>query len=270
MPLPEVVKGLKLILAMEIMFIVAAGITKLSMLALTYRIMTGSNKELRFLIKLVTVFVLAVLVGFSFADLFQCRFVSLCLFLLYQVNSNRPISDFWFLTFNDQPTCFKDGPLLLAGGILNTITDFLVVTLPIPTVLSLQLPRRQKVIIAVLLSVGFMVTITGAVRAYFTYKSTKTYDRVWALQQAFVCTSVELYVGIVNTLPPLQTVHLLTQPPDLRLRPLTQDVCQTLPTNPTPLYIHRAKQQLRQPSLQQLPALLYCYHRHRPRPPIRL
>lgn len=114
------------------------------------------------------------------------------------VNGARPISDYWKLTLESQPTCLDDASLLLAGGILNTLSDFLVVVLPIPRVLMLQLPARQRAIIATLLGVGLMVTIAGAVRTYFTYVSATSNDRTWALHRAWVTGSLELYIGIVS------------------------------------------------------------------------
>lgn len=113
-------------------------------------------------------------------------------------NGVRPISDFWKLTLESQPTCFDDASLLLAGGILNTLSDFLVVILPIPRVLMLHLPSRQRAIIAILLGIGAMVTIAGAARTYFTYVSATSNDRTWSLHRAWVSGSLELYIGIVR------------------------------------------------------------------------
>lgn len=111
------------------------------------------------------------------------------------------MSDFWKLTLSKQPNCLDQASLLLAGGILNTCSDFLVVVLPIPRVLMLRLPPRQKAIVAILLGVGFMVTIAGAARTYFTYAAAQSNDEIWNLHSAWVSGSLELYIGIVSITP---------------------------------------------------------------------
>ena len=109
----------------------------------------------------------------------------------------RPSSDYWTLSFKPQH-CISETKNLLAAGIINTITDLLVVTLPIPSVWGLNLPLRQQVILVLLFGAGFLVTIAGIVRTIYTFRVTNAWDKTWLAYPVWLASSVELYVGIVR------------------------------------------------------------------------
>lgn len=108
-----------------------------------------------------------------------------------------PISDYWKLTFDPQPNCISQPLNLLAAGIVNTFTDFVVVLLPIPTVLKLKLPRRQQIIVITLFTAGFVVCIAGCARTYYTFAVSLTYDQTWAGWSVWLTGAIELYVAVV-------------------------------------------------------------------------
>ena len=71
--------------------------------------------------------------------------------------------------------------------------------LPIPIVLRLNLPLRQRIIVALLFGVGFIVCFAGVVRTYYMYKVTDGYhDVTWDAYPVWLGTAVELYLGIVR------------------------------------------------------------------------
>lgn len=52
--------------------------------------------------------------------------------------------------------CINKASLYIATGILNIITDIMVLVLPIPMVLGLQMVRSRKIMLIVLFGVGSM------------------------------------------------------------------------------------------------------------------
>lgn len=84
-------------------------------------------------------------------------------------------------------------------GTFNILYDFCVVLIPIPIVLRLNLPLQQRVIVALLFGVGFVVCFAGVVRTYYMYKVTDGYhDVTWDADPVWLGTAVELYLGIVS------------------------------------------------------------------------
>lgn len=110
-------------------------------------------------------------------------------------------SDYWTLSATPQK-CINETAHLLAGGIINTITDFLVVMLPIPTVLALKLPTRQRIVLIFLFGAGFAVCIAGSFRVYYTYCLNTSYDKTWAAYPVWISGTIELYLGVVRPFTP--------------------------------------------------------------------
>ena len=111
----------------------------------------------------------------------------------------RPISDYWTLSSTPQ-RCINEAAHLLAAGIINVTTDFIVVLVPIRTMLSLQLPLPQRIVISILFTTGLLATAAGAIRTYYISIMTTNadHDVTWHANTAFLTGVVELFVGIVS------------------------------------------------------------------------
>jgi hypothetical protein len=182
---------------LEVLFGIAVSCTKLSLLIMTRRIMTKGTGILRH-VAAVTMFIVGC-EGFIFA--------------LVVVFTCSPVSAYWTLSATPQK-CINEKAHLLAGGVINTFTDFLVFFLPLPTVLALQMPRRQQVILSILFGAGGIVCIAGIVRIIYAYKTTSTFDRTWESYGLWIASCLELYIGIVSSyksFPRLLAFQGLTQ-----------------------------------------------------------
>ncbi|KAJ8071814.1 hypothetical protein OCU04_002128 [Sclerotinia nivalis] len=191
--------GLKMVLLIEIMFASACTLTKLSMLMLVRRMLTSASMFWR----RVTMGAICV-VGLQ-GGLF-------CIVLVFQC---RPPQDYWKVTKDPQPNCIDQSSTLLLAGIVNTLTDFLVVLLPIRTVYSTNLPRRQSLIVSFLFTLGFLSCFAGIIRTYYMYKVTQVWDQVWASYPVWVTAAVELYIGIICTSIPATKAFFVTYIPKL-------------------------------------------------------
>lgn len=96
-------------------------------------------------------------------------------------------------------TCIDEG---IAGtwlGGFNTFADLLITVLPIPVILRLQMPRRQRIGVIILLSLGFVVTIAGALRTYYLWLDlVESYDVTWLSYPLWISATVEIYLGLVS------------------------------------------------------------------------
>ena len=57
---------------------------------------------------------------------------------------------------NEGGTCIDIPTHVLAVSIINMITDFVILILPIPTIWLLHLPTRQKLAVMMVFSIGFL------------------------------------------------------------------------------------------------------------------
>ncbi|KAK7941014.1 uncharacterized protein PG986_013401 [Apiospora aurea] len=169
-------------LATLILFDAATSLTKLSMLAMLYKLTTASaDKKMNHVILGLSALISLNAFIFVIVELFQCR----------------PISDYWTPSAGRQ-NCIDEATHLEAAGIINTISDFILVFLPIRTVLGLKLPWKQRLIVLALFSAGFLASIAGIVRVYFTSITANdpNFDRTWNSWANWIASTVELGLGI--------------------------------------------------------------------------
>lgn len=206
-PTSHVTFGLQFVLITQIVFTFSQTLTKCSMMALLYRILSNGK-----LFKTITIAATAMIAVqgtlFIIVVIFQCRFVcssldSPLLQWKYDLLSDlRPVSHYWLITFAPQPECINQTVHVTWAGSFNTFTDCVVVLFPIPRMLKLQISQRQRLVIIFLFAAGFLVCVAGAIRTYFTYKDLVSSDITWDTYYVWISSSIELYIGIVCALFP--------------------------------------------------------------------
>ncbi|KAI1844564.1 hypothetical protein JX265_001549 [Neoarthrinium moseri] len=172
--------GLKMSVASFCLFDLASNLTKLSTLAMLYRLIRPTKSRMKIVVIAACILVTCSSLVFVFVVIFQCS----------------PVWDYWTLSTGPQ-NCIDEAAHLLSAGIINTVTDFIVVLLPIKTVAGLQLPRKQYIILIVLFCAGFVACVAGVVRTYYTWMLTIDYDRTWEGWTVWISSLIELDVGIL-------------------------------------------------------------------------
>ena len=68
--------------------------------------------------------------------------------------------------------------------------------------MSLKLPWRQRIVVLLLFSAGFLACIAGIIRVYFTAVMTNdpNFDRTWNSWASWIASVVELGLGIVSSI----------------------------------------------------------------------
>lgn len=115
---------------------------------------------------------------------------------------------------------------MLGGGIVNSVSDLLITVLPIPIVMKLQMPLRQRVGVCILLCLGLIVTIAGSLRTYFTWRSLiESWDETWFAYPLWIAAAVEIDLGLVSRpdMPKMMQLTSDTLHQDMLLRPSMED-----------------------------------------------
>lgn len=167
-------------MAGQSLFVLASSFVKMSILASYFRI--APQKSLfRKLVWATFGLVFAAFVVFLVALWLQCM----------------PISSYWTL-LADHRDCIPEGPPLVVQTIVNVVTDFMIYTLPIPTLFRLSLPVSQRIGLIFLFGFGGVIVVAGSFRAYWVhYVLFETYDVTWEGFQLWVWTAVETNVGVI-------------------------------------------------------------------------
>lgn len=94
--------------------------------------------------------------------------------------------------------CLDEGVVTLIAGVLNCISDLTVTLLPVPIIMGLNMPFKQRLGVAGLLSLGLVVTIAGIIRTYYIWRTLLgTYDETWDSMPLYICATVEIDLAIL-------------------------------------------------------------------------
>ncbi|KAL0931013.1 uncharacterized protein CTRU02_213748 [Colletotrichum truncatum] len=184
-PIDRFTGSLQMGLASQILFALATSLTKLSMLALIYRIAHEASRNFCLLIIGLEILISINCAVFTMVAMLQCH----------------PLDLYWTLSIGPQ-NCINEAAHLLAASIINTATDFFVVLLPLALVRIVyknKLSSRQLLIVNLLFGAGFLASFAGAARTYFTWIMTTEPDMTWNAWMNWLMSSVELFLGIICT-----------------------------------------------------------------------
>ncbi|KAI0861042.1 hypothetical protein F4860DRAFT_186899 [Xylaria cubensis] len=166
-----------------ILFDLATSFTKLSTLAMVRRLTTASSNK----IEGVVVLLLAALIT-----------VNCFIFIIVEIFQCWPISSIWEIP--DSPAyCINEDAHLMSANIINTVTDFIVVLLPIRTTIALELSPRHRVVVISLFGIGLVASAVGIARTYFTWLllTAADHDTTWRAWYVWLSSILELHLGII-------------------------------------------------------------------------
>ncbi|KAK5111136.1 hypothetical protein LTR62_005335 [Meristemomyces frigidus] len=181
----------------KLLFTLAATFTRLSLVCFYYRLLKDSGlRWLNWVLHVSLLWTMVVGIGFV------CLAIWLCV----------PIQAYWVFPPDSGGRCLDEGKVLLGSGIINCFSDLLTTVLPIPIVARLQMPRRQRIGVCILLCLGFIVTIAGIIRTYFIWKSlVQQYDETWWAYPLWIAAAVEIDLAVICACAPAWK-SLLQQP----------------------------------------------------------
>ncbi|XP_014558732.1 hypothetical protein COCVIDRAFT_36032 [Bipolaris victoriae FI3] len=111
---------------------------------------------------------------------------------------------------NTAGKCLKDLNLFMA--IINILTDFFIILLPLPMLHCLQLRLKQKVLLSLVFTLGSGVIIASIVRIIYVYNYISNPDFTFYQASACIFSVVELNVGVIcasmATLKPFLVRHM--------------------------------------------------------------
>lgn len=168
----------------KLTFTLAATFTRLSLICFYYRLIKDSGIQwFNWVLHASVVWTMSVCI------VFICLTIWLC----------DPVESYWIYPPMFHYKCLNEGKVMLGGGVINSASDLLTVVLPIPIVMRLQMPLKQRIGVCILLCLGFVVTIAGAIRTYFTWKSLlESWDETWFAYPLWIAAAVEIDLGMVS------------------------------------------------------------------------
>lgn len=103
-----------------------------------------------------------------------------------------------FDVFVTRGSCLNRTPLYMATAVLNMATDIILLVLPIPMIVKLQMPRIQKAGLICIFGVGSATCVTSGVRLVLLFPMLKTTDQTWAIVTPGIWILIEANLVIIT------------------------------------------------------------------------
>jgi len=104
----------------------------------------------------------------------------------------------WLYSHENDFHCSDEGTALVASAAISALQDFLACGMPMILFWKLQIPRRQKLALGAIFSVGFFLCVCAILRSWYIYRTYyTTYDMTWEAQPAWLWLSIEANLAII-------------------------------------------------------------------------
>jgi hypothetical protein len=190
----------KLILAIEILFVLTTGLVKVSILLFFRRLGSrGVSKAFRITTWVAIGFTIASTIAFFISPLVGCA----------------PISAYWEqsdvinIALGVKFNCNNEGAAITAAGVISTVQDLITALLPNFIYWKAQIPFRQKAALMGIFATAYGAAAFGALRTYSTWVLFyETYDVSWQLWEIWNWTILEFHIGVICANAPALKVFL--------------------------------------------------------------
>ncbi|KAL4962949.1 CFEM domain-containing protein [Aspergillus stella-maris] len=146
-PFPQITDILLLFYLEQVLYVASTALTKISMLLLFLRVFPSERFQL--ITKITLAFVTLWGIALLFANIFQCT----------------PVSYSW--TYWDREhsgSCRQWGTPLLAHSVVNVLLDVVIMVLPLPTLLRMQIPWARKGGVCAMFAVWIVAAVVAILR----------------------------------------------------------------------------------------------------------
>ncbi|KAL4897019.1 pth11-like integral membrane protein [Aspergillus ambiguus] len=179
--LPDVTFIFKILYAYTYIYASACATTKISILFFYCRVFSPLNMYLKWAIPF------GFFITISYPIIIWVTMANCC----------KPVHYYWTQFSGAMGTCIDINTFFLALGIINMLNDFVVLLIPFPRIIKLQMNKRKKIAICGILAVGCFVCVASIVRIYYLYQFMSAIDVTWLMGPVFIWSTIEPAIAIV-------------------------------------------------------------------------
>ncbi|WYZ36435.1 hypothetical protein EsH8_XIV_000035 [Colletotrichum jinshuiense] len=114
----------------------------------------------------------------------------------------NPLPHYWTQFKGTTGTCINVGRFFVILAIINLVTDVILLAIPVPEILKLQMSKDKKIAVCGILGLGGFVCVASAVRVHYLDAFSTAVDITWMMGPVAIWSSVEPSVGILSACLP--------------------------------------------------------------------
>ncbi|KAL4936772.1 hypothetical protein BDV06DRAFT_86230 [Aspergillus oleicola] len=180
LPFADITKFLHYYFAIETLYITSITLTKLSMLLLYLRLFP--EKRIRWAIYITLALTTAWGVSLLLANIFSCT----------------PVSYIWHSWDGEhEGSCISHEKVMWTHAITNIVFDVIIIALPMPTLLNLNMSLKKKIGVVIMFAVGLVVTAVSILRCVTLLKFNINDNATKKIVPVSIYSVVELDLSII-------------------------------------------------------------------------
>ncbi|KAF9633317.1 putative integral membrane protein [Lasiodiplodia theobromae] len=113
-----------------------------------------------------------------------------------------PIAGYWDKEVAATATCVPMQPHFYVSAVCNMLADAWLAVQVVPNILPLQIPRRQKIVLLFVVSLGWLVIVASIIRLVRISAIPDGTDFTWASYDITIWSAVEVDTGLVCVAAP--------------------------------------------------------------------
>ncbi|KAH8702776.1 hypothetical protein GQ44DRAFT_717296, partial [Phaeosphaeriaceae sp. PMI808] len=126
----------------------------------------------------------------------------------------QPLEKFWDLTIT-HGSCIEWPKINIFSGVMNTVTDTVILLLPIFMLRKVRLPRWEKIGLVLIVMTGGFVLVISIIRLNATVDMAPSPDITWEYVRNGVWWMIEMHIAIVCACLPVGRAFLRKHFPSL-------------------------------------------------------
>ncbi|KAM5454668.1 hypothetical protein MaudCBS49596_001965 [Microsporum audouinii] len=192
-----VIIGSLLYFALQMLYRVTINMTKLSILLLYRKIFDTERFRFKLICDILFIYIILYTIATFLVTIFQCD----------------PIPKAWSRAIPG--SCINLTAFWYANAALHTLTDVMILILPMPVIKGLKLPQRQKLALIVVFALGVFVCGTSITRMLTLNTSSKASDVNEETALSTLWTTIEANTAIICACLPMIRIPLSKLIPSL-------------------------------------------------------
>ncbi|PYH28417.1 uncharacterized protein BO87DRAFT_452153 [Aspergillus neoniger CBS 115656] len=176
-------RTLRVLLLGAIMYIPALGLSKISLIILYYRL-SDMQRNWRITLWGMTAFVVAYMI------VLECLFLFTC----------EPVHKSWYPDIDGR--CWSKAPIFMAGVVASMFIDLVLLVMPLPIVLKLQMTSKKRFGLILMFGLGSLSLVTSTLRLAATVPMLTQQDQTYLLGGVALWINVEASLVIVTACVP--------------------------------------------------------------------
>lgn len=101
--------------------------------------------------------------------------------VIVKIRICSPIKKFWIPS--TEGSCLDEAAIILADAVMSVVSDLIVLTLPLPLTMKLQMPFKKKMRVMAILGAGGLACVSSIIRLVLIVQSGGSPDGTWSFMR---------------------------------------------------------------------------------------